>query len=365
VPAAELSLRDLNRATLARQLLLERAKANVADAVERVGGLQAQEPKPPYIGLWTRVAGFRREQLHEALGDRSVVRATSMRATLHLMTADDFATIRPALQPALTAAMMGALKGRDDGLDLDALLPVARRLLAKEPRTFGDLRALLLERFPAVNERALGYATRMNLPLVMVPTDDRWAFPSDARFTPAEGWIGRKLPKPDPKALVRRHLAAYGPATATDVQTWSGLGGLAAAVKDLGDELAVFKHGRKTLYDLPDAPRPGEDAAAPARLLPEFDSLLLAHKDRTRIVADEHRKALVTKNLRVKATFLVDGVVAGTWTVERKGGAAKLTLTPFAKLAKADRDELAAEAGALLEFAEEESSKRAVAFASG
>ena len=161
---------------------------------------------------------------------------------------------------------------------------------------------------------------------------------------------------------MRRHLAAFGPATATDVQTWSGLGGLADAVKQLGDELIAFKHGRKTLYDLPDAPRPGAETPAPPRLLPEFDSLLLAYRDRTRIVADEYRKGLVTKNLRIKATFLVDGFVAGSWSVERTTTTATLTLAPFAKLAKQDRDALEDEAEALLEFSEPESGKRAVAF---
>jgi DNA glycosylase AlkZ-like len=358
----ELTLQDLNRATLARQRLLERERAPVAALVAAVGGLQAQEPKPPFIGLWSRLRGFRRGDLARALEERSVVRATGVRATLHLMEADDYLSVRPALQPALTGAMTSALKGRDDGLDIDALLPVARRLIGREPRTFGELRELLLERFPDVNERALGYATRMSLPLAMVPTDDRWSFPSDARFTNAERWLGKRLRKPDPKAVVRRHLAAFGPATAADVQSWSGLGGLAPVVEELAGELIELRHGRRTLYDLADAPRPGADAQAPARLLPEFDSVLLAHKDRTRVVTEEHRKQLVTKNLRVKATFLVDGFVAGSWSVARKGRVATLTLSPFEKVAKAARDELAAEAEALLAFAEPDADRHAVSF---
>jgi len=155
---------------------------------------------------------------------------------------------------------------------------------------------------------------------------------------------------------VRRHLAAFGPATTADVQAWSGLGGLRETIEAM--ELATFKYGRRTMYDLPDAPRPGADAPAPARLLPEFDSLVLAHKDRTRVVADEHRKSLTTKNLRVRATFLVDGFVAGAWTTARKRDTATLTLAPFGTLPKAAAAELAAEAEELLRFAEPDAAKR-------
>lgn len=346
-----LSTRELNRATLARQLLLERERANVVDAVDRLGGPQAQEPKPPFLALWARLAGFRREQLHDALHAGTILRATAMRATLHLIGAAGYPALRATLQPALTGAM-AAIRGRDAGLELDAVLRAARTLVAREPRTFGELRALLAEQFPGVNERALGYATRMNLPLAMVPSDDRWSFPADARFALTD--IG----KPDPQALVRRHLAAFGPATAADIQTWSGLGGLREVLESM--ELAQFKSGRRTLYDLPDAPRPGEDVPAPVRLLPEFDSLLLAHKDRTRVVADEHRGSLTTKNLRVKAVFLVDGFVAGTWTSARKRDTATLTLSPFAKLPKAAAEELRAEGEELLGFAEPDAAKRRV-----
>ena len=131
----------------------------------------------------------------------------------------------------------------------------------------------------------------------------------------------------------------------------------------MGDELVAFKHGRRTLYDLPDAPRPDPDVPAPARFLPEFDSLLLAHKDRTRVIDDEHRKALATKNLRVKATFLVDGRVAGSWSTERKRDTLTLGVAPFARLPKRAREELAAEGEALLAFLDEDAPKRRVTFA--
>jgi hypothetical protein len=357
-PRVEITLRALNRATLKRQMLLERETTGVTTAVERLGGLQAQEPKPPFLALWTRIEDFRREQLHAALQERRVLRATAMRATLHLVSAADYPTLRATLQPALTAAM-AVLRGRDEGLDVERLLPVARRLLEERPRTFNELRPLLVEAFPDVNERALGYAVRMHLPLAMVPSDDRWSFPADAPFALAD--IGA----PDPQALVRRYLGAFGPASAADVQAWSGLSGMAAVLEGMRDELETLEHGRRTLFDLPGAPRPADDAEAPPRLLPEFDSVVLAHKDRTRVVADEHRKSLVTGNLRVRATFLVDGFVAGTWTMARKRDTATLAMSPFEPLKRPVEAELAAEAEELLRFAEPDAAKRRVEFSAG
>jgi Winged helix DNA-binding domain len=348
-----LSVRALNRATLARQLLLARESCTVVSAVERLCGLQAQEPKPPFIGLWSRVEGFEREQLRAALEAREVVRATLMRGTLHLMSAADFEALRATLRPVLEQGLR-LLGDRAEGLDVAAVVPVARGLLEQQPRTFADLRALLVEAFPAVNDRALGFAVRMCVPLVMVPTDDTWAFRSVSAFTLADEWLGRAIgDDPDPRPLVLRYLAAFGPASAADVQAWSGLQGIAAVLADLCPQLEVFRteQGRE-LFDLPGAPRPPEDVAAPARFLPEFDNLVLAHADRTRIVADEHRASLVTKNLRVRACFLWDGFVAGTWTTVRKRTAATLELAPFAPLPKRALRSLGEEGVELLRFLE-------------
>jgi hypothetical protein len=355
-----LSLRALNRATLARQLLLARERVGAADAVERLGGLQAQEARPPFAALWTRLDGFAPDELRAALEARDVVRGTLMRGTLHLVSAADYRAFRSALQPALAQGLR-ALGERARGLDVDAVLAVARRLLQDGPHTFSELRASLLEAFPQVNERALGFAVRMQLPLVMVPTGDAWAFPSVARFTLADEWLGTKLAEGSSEPLVRRHLAAFGPSTAADVQSWSGLKGIAKVLGELRPELEVLRDERgRELFDLPGAPRPGEDAEAPVRLLPEFDSLLLAHADRTRLVADEHRGKLVTRNLRVRAAFLVDGFVQGTWSTTRTGRAVTLELAPFGKLAKRVQQQLATEAESLLRFLEPAASTYAV-----
>jgi len=349
------NVRELNRATLARQLLLERERVSVTEAVDRLGALQAQEPRPPFIALWSRLEGFERDDLRGALRKGHVVRAMLMRATLHLVSRKQYPVLRPTLDEAMTRAMTGALKGRDEGLDLDKVLPAAEKLLAKQPRTFNALRADLSKRFPKVNERALGYAVRTQLPLTMVPTDDAWAFPRDTQFALA----GVKLRRPDLEKLVLFHLAAFGPASVADVQRWSGVQGLKPVLDALRDDLVTFKAGKRELFDLPDAPRPGEDAAAPPRFLADFDSLVLAHDDRTRIIADEHKPKIASRNLRIPAMVLWDGFAAGTWKIERKRGVATLTVTPFARLPRGAATSMEPEALGLLAFAEPEAKSHA------
>ncbi len=226
------------------------------EALERVGGLQAQEPKPPFTALWSRIEGFAREDLLAALHDRTAVRATLMRATLHTMSAGDVAALRPALQPMLTQALR-VLGERAEGLDSAGALKAARTALKDGPRTAAELRDALGEAFPDADLRALGYAVRTQLPLVMVPTEDRWGFPASARFTLAEEWLGRPLKDPGPEAVVLRHLAAFGPATAADVQTWSGLGGLKPVLEGLRPKLATFRDEAR-----PRAVRPAGRAAS-------------------------------------------------------------------------------------------------------
>ncbi|MFG1816331.1 winged helix DNA-binding domain-containing protein [Kribbella sp. NPDC049174] len=348
---AVLSARSINRATLARQLLLERADVSTVEAVGRLVGMQGQEPKHPYVGLWSRVEGFSEGDLDRAVEGREVVRATLFRGTLHLVTAADYLRFRATLAPVLEAGLR-MLKERGEGLEPEKVVTAAQKLLAKEPLTFTEVRDALQKEFPAVNERALGFCTRMMVPLVMYPTGTRWGWPANAKFTPAEAWLSGKLhTRAVPEELVVRYLEAFGPATPADFQTWSGLP-KAKPVFD-GLELEQFTdEAGKTLYDVPDAARPGPDTPAPVRFLPEFDNLLLAHAKRERIIADEHKPAVFTKNLRVKATYTVDGLVAGLWTAEKKRGVATLTLTPFGRTTKKTGTELEREGAGLLRFLE-------------
>jgi hypothetical protein len=362
-----LTRRALNRATLARQMLLGRERATALRAVEGLVGLQAQAARPPFVGLWSRVQGFRREDLLRLLLRRQVVRATLMRATLHLMSAKDFASLRAAIQPALTLGMRSVLRDPSKGLEMDRLVDFARGCLEERPRTFDELRPLLKQRFPRGDERAMGYAVRTHLPLVQVPTDAEWGFPGSPDFALAEEWIGRPLGSDgDPRRLVLRYLAAFGPATAADVQAWSGLAGVAPVLESLRSRLVTFHDelGR-VLFDLPKAPRPPENTPAPVRFVPDYDNLVLSHADRTRVVADAHRRSIVTANLQVRATFLVDGFVAGTWTIERRKASATLLVEPFEAVASKAREELAAEGGALLRFAEPGAERHEVRFGKG
>jgi hypothetical protein len=367
VKAQTLTLGDLNRATLARQMLLGRQKTATLRAVEALVGLQAQVARPPFVGLWTRVEGFRREDLLRLLHGRKVVRATAMRGTLHLVSARDFVALRPALQPMLSQGMRSVLRGRATGFDLDRVVAAARACFEEGPCTFDVLRPRLARAFPKGDARAMAYAARLHLPLVQVPTDAAWGFPAAADFAVAETWLGRKFTAPaDPALLVLRYLAAFGPATVADAQTWSGYASLREAFERLRPRLRVLRDERgRELFDLAKAPRPPARTRAPVRFLPDFDNLVLAHHDRTRLVAPEHRPALATRNLLIPATFLVDGMVAGTWRAERARRAAALTLEAFEAPPASARAALVEEGGRLLRFVEGDAASHEVRFARG
>jgi hypothetical protein len=303
--------------------------------------MQAQEPRPPFVGLWSRLAGFRDEHLLEPLRSGALVRGPLFRATLHIVTEADWSRFRPACQPALS----GALGKRAEALDLPAVVAHARAAFAERPRTANELRALLHAAFPSHDERTLGYAARMHVPLALVPTADRFGFPRDPSLRLAEpAGAGATASE-----LVLRYLAAYGPASVADAQEWLGLGRLAPAFAALREQLVSFTDERgRELHDLPDAPRPHAETPVPARLLPEFDSVMLAHADRSRLIADEHRPHLTTKNLRVNAIALHDAHAVATWTIKRTTKTATLELTPFKPLSNAAQEDLEAEALALL-----------------
>lgn len=345
--ATTLTTRELNRATLARQLLLERHDVGPEAAIERLAGMQAQEPGPPYVGLWSRLEGFEAAQLAGLIEARKVVRATSMRGTVHLHTAKDLLALRATIAPAIESGILGALRGRAADIDLPALVEEGRELFRKHGAlTAKEMRDALEKAHADGDVRALAAIVRTHLALVRVPDGGRWGFTPKAPFTPAEEWIGNSAAKRanGPK-LVERYLAALGPASVADAEAWLGARGLAPAFEKLDLEAFTDEKGRE-LFDLPDAPRPPEDTPAPVRFVPEFDNLVLAHNDRTRVISGEHRKSLTSKNLRVRATVLVDGRVAAFWKLDRK----KVVVEPLVKIRKSDRDEIEAEREGLEAF---------------
>jgi hypothetical protein len=343
-------------------MLLRREKGTPVAVVERLAGMQAQLARPPFVGIWSRLQRFEAADLVKAIDRRDIVRGTLMRGTLHLVSRQDYLAFRPVMQPALTAGMRAILRERADRLEIDRLVAAAQTYFGAEPRTFAELRAHLMKLFPKADERAMGYAVRMQLPLVQTPQAGAfWAYPSSSDFAVAEAWLGAPMKKADPAAFAVRYLAAFGPARADDLKTWSGLANARDVLETLRAKLTTFRDERgRELFDLPKAPRPEEDEAAPVRFLPEFDNLLLAYADRTRFIAKEHRPRVASRNLFVPATFLVDGAIRGTWRVERKRKSATLQLEPFVPLAKATRAELVKEGESLLRFVEPDAEAFAV-----
>jgi hypothetical protein len=359
-----MSTAALNRALLARQMLLRRQRVPPLAAIERLVGMQAQEARPPFVGLWARVVGFKREQLHRLFHNRSVVRATAMRCTIHLLSTRDYLRFRAALQPALTAALR-SLGERTVRIDIDRLVKIAREHLDASPCTFEAIRTKLESLGDVADVRAAAYAIRTHLPLVQVPSDATWGYDAAADFALAERWLSAPLHADgSPDELILRYLAAFGPATPSDAQTWSGLRAIAPVFERLRRKLRVFQDPRgRELFDLPRAPRPPENVDAPVRLLPEFDNHVLSHTDRSRVIRDEHRKFLSTMNGRVPAVFLIDGMAEGSWSIERSKHRVVLRIEPFESMPKRGREELNAEAEALLAFLHPETQAREIAIA--
>ena len=344
----------LNRATLARQMLLSRESITPREAIERLAGMQAQLARPPFVGLWSRLAGFRRQSLAELLARREVIRATFLRCTLHLVSARDYLALRGTVQPVLDRAMNSVLRDRLDAVDLPAVVRDAHKLFHAAPQSFEQLRGQLAEMHPAADERAMGYVVRTQLPLVQVPTEAPWSFPGTADFALAESWLGVELPAPKPalETLVQRYLAALGPASVADAQAWSGLQGLRAVLEALRPQLAVFQDedGREPVRSARGAAS-AEETPAPVRFVPEYDNMIVARAD-ARFVPSAQRSAVFLPGLRIAPTFLVDGIVAGTWSSERKRASAVLSVEPFSPLGKSVVPELTKEAEALLRFLE-------------
>jgi len=365
-PNAVLGPRALNRALLARQMLLRRATSTAEKAIEKLVGMQAQWPDPPYIGLWTRLEGFKVGDLSALIKDRHAVRIVLMRGTIHLVTAPDCLMLRPVVQPVLDRVLsVGGLYGRHlVGLDTAALTAAGRALVEEQPRTYADLGALLHERWPDRDAAALANAVRTLAPLVQVPPRGLWGSSGPAAHVTAEEWLGQPLSSDTtPDKTVVRYLAAFGPASVKDVQTWSGLTGLRGAIERLRSGLRTFRDiAGVELFDLPDAPRPHPDTFAPPRFLSAFDNMLLSHADRTRILVPQYRPLVFTINGIIRPTVLVDGFVRGLWRSERSGSTATLTIESFEPLPDEARDALADEGERLIRFVEDAANTFVVRF---
>ncbi|HEY9368559.1 winged helix DNA-binding domain-containing protein [Streptomyces sp.] len=347
-----LTRRELNRATLDRQLLLRRSSLSAEDAVRHLVGLQAQNTKPPYYALAARLDGFRPEDLSALMESRAVARMVTMRSTIHTHTADDCLALRPLMQAGGPDRELKVFLGRNglDGVDLDRLAALSRELVEEAPRPVKELRTLLLAEWPDADPLALTVAARCLLPLVQVTPRGLWGRSGQVALTTAERWFGRPVadPPPAPDATVRRYLAAFGPASVKDMQTWSMLTGLGEAFERLRPELLVFQDEKGVeLFDLPDAPRPEADTPAPPRFLAEFDNLLLSHADRTRVVSPEYRGRTWTGN-QAHRTFLLDGFLAGTWRLDAGKDSVVLTIEAFAAPSRAQRAAMEEEAGRTL-----------------
>ena len=351
-----LSRRALNRATLERQLLLRRAHCTAFDAVEHLVGLQAQIPLNPYTGLWSRLERFRPDELAALLEGRRVVRTVVMRATIHLVSADDCLALRPLMQPVLSAelARHPEFAPRLQGVDLEPVVAFARRLLAERSRTGGELRASMEARFPGHDPAALAYACRCLLPLVQVPPRGVWGRTAQVSSTTAEAWLGRPLAvDASIDDVVVRYLRAFGPAAVADVAAWSRLTGLRTVVERLRPRLRTFRDERgHELFDLPDAPRPEPDTPAPPRFLPEYDNVVLSYVDRSRFHSEKRRLPGSGRSGPVHGAVLSDGFLCGPWRLERDRdtGAATLIVTLVERLTKRAQAALAAEGRRFLRF---------------
>ena len=354
IDAPVLPLRALNRALLERQMLLRRRTLPAIEAIEHLVGMQAQAPNPPYVGLWTRLEGFHPDELARLITDRRAVRIALMRNTIHLVTARDCLALRPLMQPVFDRGLHAnrAHRAGIEGVDIEALVAAGRALLEERPRTAKELGGLLQEHWPDRDPASLARAIRHLVPLVQVPPRGVWGKSGPAAHTTAEAWLGRPLdPDPSLDEMVVRYLGAFGPATVKDIQTWSGLTRLGEVTERLRPRLVTFRDEQgKELFDLPDAPRPDPDTPSPPRFLPEFDNLILSHADRTRVISDDYRRVIASRNGMVPATVLVDGFVRGTWKTERTRGKVTLVIEPFEPLPKMDRDALAAEGERLIGF---------------
>jgi Winged helix DNA-binding domain len=345
-----LSQRALNRATLARQMLLDRQRIPPLLALRQLAGLQAQAPNPPYLALLARLEGFKWPQLTRLVETGKVVRMAMHRSTLHLVPADEALSLRAALHPVQVRTLKSSHGRQLQQLDLDALCCLARQLLTQSPLTNGELGRALKARWPERDADALAAAARNLLPLMHCPPAGTWGHHAHARLALCQASQRANAPQVLPiESLVRRYLAAFGPARAADMSVWSGLTQLAPAFEALRPSLRSFvdEQGRE-LFDLPRAPRPDASTPAPARLLGEWEGLLLSYEDRTRFLQEEHRAHVFTNNGIVRGTAWCDGRVAGTWRITEDARRALLAVRLFDRQPRKVREALADESRRVL-----------------
>lgn len=329
---ATMTWRAINRALLARQLLLERSPMPAQAAIEHLVGIQAQLPNSPYPGLWSRLEGFSFSHLSTLVTDRLAVRIAMMRSTVHLVTTADALRLRPVLQPMLERRFLStsfakALSGADIGTIVDA----ARQTLDERPLTLAELAKVLAARFPDRDPTALAQAARTYLPLVQIPPRGLWRHSGAARHTTLSTWARHLGGTGQPATLaelVTRYLGAFGPATVADIQTWSGLTRVREAIRSM-DLIAVRSEDGTELWDLPEAPRPEPGTPAPTRFLSDYDNILLAHADRRRIVGPLDVGPLFRTYRRIPGTVLVDGYVRAVWDLEHAGESTTLRVQPI------------------------------------
>jgi winged helix DNA-binding protein len=345
-----LTARQLNRATLGRQLLLERRKLTPVEAMRNVVALQAQEPPSPYVALWNRLDGFDATALDRAFGTHAIVKAQLLRITLHAVAAADYPTFHEAMVPTLRAARLYDRRFTAEGVSIEKVEALTPDLLAftAEPRRNADVEAWLAERLGAPKPR-VWWALRHFGPIVHAPTGGPWAFAARPTYITAPDQVRPGDETASVAAFVRRYLAGFGPATMQDIAQFGTIyrPPVQKAVAALGDELVRLEGPDGVeLLDLPDGLLPPEDAPAPPRLMAMWDSGLLAYTDRSRLVPPEYRKLVMRNNGDVLATILVDGRVAGVWRPVESG----IEITAFHRLAKGDWVGLETEAASLTAF---------------
>lgn len=352
--ARVLTRRELNRATLARQFLLERVEMDPEALLGHLIGLQAQEARSWYTGFWSRLAAFEPLEVSRLLEERRIVRTALMRSTIHLVTTDDALRLRPLLQRAVEKPMTGHWRRRLKELHAEEVAAAGRAALAERPLTNAELGTILSGFWSEPAPSDLAMAVRVWVPLVQVPPRGLWNKSGAARHAPLESWVGRPLEPPlQVEDLVIRYLGAFGPATPADAQIWSGLTKLAEVFERLRSDLVTFRaeEDDRELFDLPHAPRPDPDTPAPVRFLYDYDNLMLGHADRTRFLSEALRARLVKEiGMYSYGTLLVDGCVAGIWRIERTRTAATLVIRLVTGVSGTHHGEILAEGTELLSF---------------